>query len=152
MSFGGSGSGLAPSASEFVPGQYSFTSNNSSSRESVGITTPKLQTDSELNAELSSELNSAASEWVPASGLNSMQDMSTAVREASGSAENMVEVNWNGSIIFVPESSTYFDDTGVRVYAGGDGEVTPAGDIATGTISMHFEWVTTVCFYSCWIL
>lgn len=121
-------SGLAPSASEFVPGQYY------SRDPSAG----NFQTDSELN--------STASEWVPgsgatSSGLNNMKDVSYSLQEASaynqsgtdGSNENMVEVYWNGASIFVPESSTYVGEDGTIMYMG-DGDGTAAVD-ASGALT-----------------
>lgn len=115
-------SSLAPSASEFVPGRgYGAASRDSSTA---------LQTDSDLSV--------AASEWVPGSsaavygsaGLNSMQDMSYALQDASGTneaydpsgTEQMVEVDWNGTTIFVPVSSTYIAEDGTVTYIGTDGE------------------------------
>lgn len=44
--------------------------------------------------------------------------------------EQMVEVNWNGTTIFVAESSTYVAEDGSLAYAEGDGSgmLSPAGE------------------------
>lgn len=138
-------SSLAPSANEFVPGR----GYGASPRD----TSTTLQTDSELS--------SAASEWVPgsagggygAAGLNNMQDMSYALQSAGGTnssyesivSEQMVEVNWNGTTIFVAESTTYVSEDGSLAYMGADGDgsgmLSPAGgdaqNIAADGIAMN---------------
>ena len=120
------GSSLASSANEFVPGQYQTTGRETGA--------PSLQ--------VGSELSSTASEWVPGStfssgigGLNNVQDLQYALpavgdvgyHQDETASENMVEVNWNGTVVFVPESSTYIGDDGVRVYIGTDAEGDQAG-------------------------
>jgi hypothetical protein len=135
MNYGASG--LAPSANEFVPGQY-------------------FSRDATANFQTDSELSSKANEWVPGAsasasqstaGLNNMQDMSYALQDAStfstepaAGSEQMVEVYWNGTTIFVPESSTYVGEDGNLAYAGGDGDATPAVDVtgaAQGSSQPH---------------
>lgn len=135
-------SGLAPSANEFVPGQY------------FGRDAPNSKYPQD------SELNSSANEWVPgaaisasqsSAGLNNMQDISYALpdstyqQEQAATNEQMVEVYWNGTTIFVPESMTYMGEDGNLVYLGGDGEGTPA----TGAGAIDGKIVKL--FSMCWL-
>ena len=134
---------LVPSANEFIPGQYQ----NSGKDTGKDTGTPSLQA--------GSELSSKASEWVPGStfssksvGLNNLQDMSYALPSNEGSnfgndesTEQMVEVYWNGSSIYVPESSTYIGEDGSRVYMGGEEEGDPAGLQALSGDALQAEGV-----------
>jgi PAB-dependent poly(A)-specific ribonuclease subunit 3 len=121
---------LAPSATEFVPGKYA----GSTPRESASI--------SSNSAPIDSELKVTASEWVPSwapsatspassavsppnpNGLTNMNDMGQALPSAkAGIEEPMVQVMWNGTSIFVPQSSTYIAEDGSVMYMGSEENV-----------------------------
>ena len=138
------GSGLVSSANEFVPGQYGAASN--------------FQTNSELN--------SSANEWVPGgamssrqsgTGLNNMSDVGLSLQDTTDQStvgnENIVEVYWNGTAIFVPESATYMGEDGTRVYMGADGDATPAAHDGVAAQSGKDEKITDiVCSLNHYIL
>ena len=63
-----------------------------------------------------------------------MQDLTYSLSATDGAnygsedaSENMVEVNWNGTAIFVPESSTYIGADGARVYIGTGADIDQTG-------------------------
>mmetsp|Transcript_22495 Transcript_22495/g.32850 ORF Transcript_22495/g.32850 Transcript_22495/m.32850 type:complete len:683 (+) Transcript_22495:91-2139(+) len=86
-----SSSVLAVTAKEFIP------------------SSSKPLTASSSDAYSTTGLNLSANEWLPTKSVESGYHESNPQNESAGqhSAEEMVEVTWNGSTVFVPESMAY---------------------------------------------
>ena len=147
-------------ASEFVPGKlFSNAAPNSNSGPGGSGQDPERDFQSSMSG-----INLAASSWVPGSqqqqqqqgqyegvGLDGMGymgdnadmanaeihgDIDTPYAEQEESTENMVQVNWNGSLYYVPESMSYTMGQGADLFGQGQTALDDGFDWADGSFTL----------------